>query len=78
MYFFEEDEVHAHADQKGAAAYGDGLGMGEELVDKGREGIAEDHQDDIADPDAGNKAKAAFMPIVKALLDDREYDGSYR
>jgi hypothetical protein len=48
------------------------------LGDERRNGVAEYHEEDITDPDAGDKAKSPFMTIVEALLDDGKYDGPHR
>ena len=78
VHFFEKDEINTHADQEAAATHGDRLGMCQELVDEGSEGIAEDHQDDVTDPDAGNEGKSALVPVVETLFDDSENDWPHR
>jgi len=40
--------------------------------------IAQHDQQDIADPDTGDKTESPFVPVVQALLDDGKDDGPYR
>lgn len=78
MGFFEKGEINTHGDEEGAAGNGNSALMLEHLIYQRADGIAKDDEDDIADPDAGDEAKATFVAVVEALLDDGKNDRPHR
>ena len=76
--FFKESEVNAHADKEKPADRSDDAAVFVECGDQGGERIAECDEDDIADPYAGDKTEAAFMPVIQALFDNGKNDRAHR
>ena len=74
LYLFEEGEVQAHQDEKAATKGAYHLFMLVKRGNDGGEGVAKHNQQDIAYPNAGDKAETAFVAVVKALLDDGKND----
>jgi len=76
--FFKEGEVDAHADEEESADGSDDAAMFVECGYQGGERIAECDEDNIADPYAGDKTKAAFMPVIQALFDNSKNNRAHR
>ncbi|HNJ29094.1 MAG TPA: hypothetical protein PLQ40_09075, partial [Ferruginibacter sp.] len=67
-----------HPDKKAATGYPDRYLKIEQYFDGFAETVAQYDPDDIAYPDADDKAETPAPPVIDALLDRCEYHGAHR